>query len=307
MRPAFIDAQQLAHLLPIRDAIDALEALFAAPLPQTPPRVGHETPAGELLLMPAIGSRYVGVKLVTVAPANPSRDLPVVQGAYVLLDAGTLTPISVVDGAALTALRTAAVSGLATRHLARPDARALVIFGAGVQANAHLDAMMAVREVSSLGVISRSPEPAATLAGRAESLGVPAAVTGPEEIRQADIVCTCTTSPRPLFDGSLLRPGAHVNAVGAYRPDQRELDDHTVRRGRLVVETREAALAEAGDLLIPIERGVIGPDDIEADLAELVRGKRVRRSPQDVTVFKSVGVAFEDLAVAAAAYERYTA
>ena len=267
MRPAFIDADRLARLLPIGDAIDALEAMFAAPLPETPRRVRSETSSGELLLMPAFGSRYVGVKLVTVAPANPSRDLPVVQGTYVLLDAGTLTPVSVLDGTALTALRTAAVSGLATRHLARPDARALVIFGAGVQGNAHLAAIMAVRE--------------------------------------AHIVCTCTTSPRPLFDGSQLRPGAHVNAVGAYRPDQRELDDDTVRRGKLVVETREAALAEAGDLLIPIERGVIGRDDIVADLAEIVQGERVRRSSEDVTVFKSVGVAFEDLAVAAAAYERY--
>jgi len=307
MRPAFIDADRLARLLPIGDAIDALEALFAAPLPETPRRVRNETPSGELLLMPAFGSRYAGVKLVTVAPANPSRDLPVVQGTYVLLDAHTLTPVSVVDGTALTALRTAAVSGLATRHLTRPNARALVIFGAGVQANAHLDAMMAVRDVSSLGVISRSPEPAAALAARAEYLGITAAVTGPEGVREADIVCTCTTSPRPLFDGSQLRPGVHVNAVGAYRPDQRELDDDTVRRGRLVVETREAALAEAGDLLIPIERGVIGRDDIVADLAELVQGERVRRSPEDVTVFKSVGVAFEDLAVAAAAYERYAA
>jgi ornithine cyclodeaminase len=307
MRPAFIDGDRLAELLTIGDAIDALEATFAAPLPQTPQRTRHETVGGELLLMPAIGSRYLGVKLVTVALDNAARGVPVVQATYVLFASGTLSPIAVIDGTALTTLRTAAVSGLATRHLARADARTLVIFGAGVQGNAHLDAMAAVRDISSLRVVSRSPGPAGTLAARAGLQGINAAVTGREAVREADIVCTCTTSPRPLFDGSLLRPGAHVNAVGAYRPDQRELDDETVRSGRLVVETREAALAEAGDLLIPIGRGVIGADDILADLAEVVRGQRVRRTPEDKTVFKSVGVAFEDLAVAAAAYERSTA
>jgi ornithine cyclodeaminase len=281
--------------------------MFAGPLPEAPQRLRYETASGELLLMPAIGSRYVGIKLVTVAPANPSHDLPVVQGTYVLLDADTLTPVSVIDGTALTALRTAAVSGLATRHLARPDAEVLVIFGAGVQGSSHLDAMVEIRGISSLRVVSRSPGPAGALAERAKSLGIAAAVTGPEAVRQADIVCTCTTSPRPVFDGSLLRPGTHVNAVGAYRPDQRELDDEAVRRGRLVVETREAALAEAGDLLIPIERGVIGRNDILADLADLVRGEQVRRTPEDITVFKSVGVAFEDLGIAAALHERSTA
>ena len=307
MRPAFIDADQLARLLPIPDAIDSLRDVFAGSLPETPQRTVIETAAGQLLLMPSVGSRFVGVKVVTVASGNPSRGHPVVQATYLLMDAETLTPISVIDGSALTALRTSAVSALATRHLAASGASLLVIFGAGVQGNAHLDAMAAVRPLSRVTVVSRSTEPAEALARRASGLGLDSAVSGPEAVAEADLVCICTTSPDPVLDGSLLRPGAHVNAVGAYRPDQRELDDHTVLRGRLVVETREAALAEAGDLLIPIERGVIGPDDIQADLAELVRGKRVRRSPQDVTVFKSVGVAFEDLAVAAAAYERYAA
>ncbi|MGH2692878.1 MAG: ornithine cyclodeaminase family protein [Actinomycetota bacterium] len=304
MSPSFIDADQLAHLLPIGDAIDAIEAIFASQLPETPQRVRVETATGELLLMPAIGSRYAGIKLVTVAPGNASRNRPVVQATYVLLDGESLTPVSVIDGTELTALRTAAVSGLATRHLANPGARTLVIFGAGTQANAHLVAMAAVREIGSVRVVSRSLIPAQELAARAGDLGMDAAVAGPEVVAEADIVCTCTTSAQPVLDGSLLRAGAHVNAVGAYRPDQRELDDETVRRGRIVVETRESALAEAGDLLIPMGNGVIGSKSILADLAEVVRGKRVRRDPGDVTVFKSVGVAFEDLAVAAAVYER---
>jgi ornithine cyclodeaminase/alanine dehydrogenase-like protein (mu-crystallin family) len=133
-----------------------------------------------------------------------------------------------------------------------------------------------------------------------------ATVTGPDTVSDTDIVCTCTTSSTPVFDGSLLPDGVHVNAVGAYRPDSRELDGETIGRAKIVVETRDAALAEAGDLLLAIEERLIKPSDISADLGEVVRGAPVRTSPDDVTVFKSVGVAFEDLAVASALLERWT-
>jgi len=152
-------------------------------------------------------------------------------------------------------------------------------------------------------VVSRSPGPAAHLAERGRSLGLVAEVGDPDAVAEADIVCTCTTSAEPVFDGSLLSAGAHVNAVGSYRPDMRELDETTIRRGRLVVETREVALEEAGDLLMPIGAGVIAADDL-AELSDVVRGARVRRGPEDVTVFKSVGIAFEDLVVARAAFDR---
>lgn len=304
MRPAFIDADQLAQLLPIADAIDALQETFSGPLPETPPRTHNETAAGQLLLMPAIGSDFVGVKVVTVGPENPSRGRPVVQATYVLFSGDTLTPVAVMDGAALTALRTSAVSGLATRHLAIAGASSLVIFGAGVQAKAHLDAMAAVRPVSRVRVVSRTAGPAEALARRGSDMGLDSAVAGTEAVAEADLVCTCTTSPEPLFDGSLLKPGAHVNAVGAYTPATRELDDEAIRRGRLVVETKEAALAEAGDVLIPLERGAIDPGDI-IELPQVVRGDAGRDTPEDITVFKSVGVAFEDLTVASAVYERF--
>jgi ornithine cyclodeaminase len=133
---------------------------------------------------------------------------------------------------------------------------------------------------------------------------VKASVADPDAVGWAHVVCTCTTSSGPLFDGSLLQEGTHVNAVGAYTKDARELDDQAIRRGRIVVETREAALAEAGDLLIPIGNGTLRPEDVAADLSEVVRGLQVRRSPSDITIFKSVGVAFEDLAVARAAFDR---
>jgi len=196
-----------------------------------------------------------------------------------------------------------AVSGLATRLLAVEDARALVIFGAGVQATSHLEAMLAVRPVELVTIVSRTPSRAEGLVEIARSAGTRASVGGPDAIASADLVCTCTTSDVPVFDGRLLPPGVHVNAVGAYLPGARELDTEAVRRARVVVETRNAALAEAGDLLIPIEEGAIGPDHIVADLRELVSGVPVRKGCDDITLFESVGISFEDLVVARAAVD----
>lgn len=289
----------------MRDAIDALETAFAASeKPDAPLRTRIVTGSGELLLMPATGAPGAGVKLLTVNPSNPGRGLPLIHALYALFAADTLEPLAVFDGGALTGLRTAAVSGVATRWLSRPDSRTLVLFGAGVQGRGHLEAMRTVRPVDQVWVVSRTEERARDLTARAEEAGLRAEVGDPGVVAEADLVCTCTTATDPLFDGARLKPGAHVNAVGAYRPETRELDTETVRRGRIVVETREAALAEAGDLLIPIREGAITEADILADLFDVVRGAEVRTGPDDVTVFKSVGVAFEDLAVAGAAYRR---
>jgi ornithine cyclodeaminase/alanine dehydrogenase-like protein (mu-crystallin family) len=299
--PRLIGAEELRARLPMAAAIDVLEAAFrtldagAGPL-----RTSVETPNGSLLLMPAFGEAGVGVKLVTLTPSNPARAMAYIQASYVLFDATTQVPEAVLDGAALTALRTGAVSGLATRHLAREDAARLVVFGAGVQAGSHLEAMCAVRPVTELVVVSRSPASAEALVGEGLERGLTARVGDPEAVADADLICTCTTSEEPLFDGSLLRPGVHVNAIGSHRPDARELDTRTIRRGRVVVETRDVAFAEAGELAIPIAEGVIDAQHVVADLAEAVRGAQVRRSPEDVTVFKSVGMGFEDLAIARA-------
>ncbi|HYZ11972.1 MAG TPA: ornithine cyclodeaminase family protein [Actinomycetota bacterium] len=301
MSLSLIDGEEFLRRIPIPVAIAVLQRAFERPPPPgLPQRTGVEVPGGELLLMPAAGPTGVGVKLVTLAPSNPGRGLPFVQASYVLFEPNTLSPEAIIDGTTLTTVRTAAVSGLATRLLALPDATRLVLFGAGVMATAHLEAMLAVRPFRSLRVVSRSSGPAEELAARARESGLDAAVAGPDAVTEADVICTCTTSPRPVFDGRLVPKGAHVNAIGSYQPETRELDDETIRRARVVVETREAALAEAGDLLIPISAGVIGPEHIESDLSELVRGAKVRRGPEDVTVFKSVGIAWEDLAVARA-------
>jgi ornithine cyclodeaminase len=297
----FVDGPDLLRRLPVRAAIEALEVAFRDGDPSEAPLRTHvPTPAGSLLMMPAGGEPGVGVKLVTLTEANPGVGLPFIHAIYALFDPSTQAPRLLVDGSALTALRTSAVSGLATDLLARDDASRLVIFGAGVQAGAHLDAMAVVRPVNHVIVVSRSPERAEDLVRRARSMGLEADVGGPDAVSAADIVCTCTTATEPLFDGSDLAAGAHINAVGAYRPETREVDTETMRRARVVVETRAAALEEAGDLLIPIAAGAIGPEHVVADLQEVVRGKQVRQGGADVTVFESVGLAFEDLAVAGA-------
>lgn len=304
MSVPFIDGDALRQLLSISEAVDTLEAAFAGGSFTALARSTLEAEAGTLLLMPSFGEQGVGVKLVTVAPQNPGRGLPLIHAVYALFRPDTLAPAALIDGAELTALRTSAVSALATKHLAVPEASLLVVFGAGVQARAHLESMRAVRPVEHVRVVSRTGARAEELAAVAREWGMDAAVADPGAVAQADLVCTCTTSDRPLFEGSLLRPGAHVNAVGAYRPEARELDDVAVARSRVVVEQRDAAMAEAGDLLIPMAAGTIEESHIVADLSEVVRGRRVRRGPDDITLFKSVGVAFEDLAVAAAAVAR---
>jgi len=297
----FVDGAELARRLPIRDAIDALEAAFRDGDPSATPLRSHvTTPEGALLLMPAVGEAGVGVKLVTLTEANPDRGLPLIHALYALFDPLTQTPRMLVDGSALTALRTGAVSGLATRYLARADATRLVIFGAGVQGHAHLEAIATVRSVTHLVVVSRTLARAQRLVERAAAMGIDAEIGDADAVAHADVVCTCTTATEPLFDGQRLATGAHVNAIGAYRPETREVDSATVRRARVVVETRAAALEEAGDLLLPITEGAISSDHVIADLQEVVRGRTVREADDDITLFESVGLAFEDLAVAGA-------
>lgn len=301
MSVPFVDADELGRRVPMSAAIDALGVAFRDGDPAAAPLRSHvETDAGTLLLMPATGAAGVGVKLVTLTGANPGRGLPFIHATYVLFDARTQAPRLLLDGSALTALRTGAVSGLATRHLARADARHLVIFGAGVQAAAHLEAVATVRDIERVTVVGRTPEHVDALVARARARGLEGVAGTPDAVENADIVCTCTTASEPLFDGAALADGAHVNAVGAYEPTAREVDTRTVTRARTVVEVRAAALEESGDLRIPIDDGAIGARHVVADLQEVVRGAEVRTSDEEVTLFVSVGLAFEDLAVAGA-------
>lgn len=303
-----IGADAMARLLTPAAAADALAGVLRAGLDpeKDPRRTALAVPGGELLLMPAASGAYAGVKIAGVAPGNPARGLPRITGSYLLLDGPTLRPLALLDGAALTALRTPAVSALALRYLA-PAGRPLrlVLFGSGPQAYGHLEAVLSVREVAEAVVVARREPGARSLAAHAEALGVPAARTGTTaDVAGADLVVCCTTAREPLFDGRLVGPGAVVVAVGSHEPTARETDTALIRRSAVFVESRAAALREAGDLLVPEAEGAIGPGHIAGTLADLVAGRMPAGGlPGSPQVFKSVGMAWEDLAVAVALFE----
>ncbi|WP_416897055.1 MAG: ornithine cyclodeaminase family protein [Minwuia sp.] len=311
----FISAETVDRLLDETAVADALHEMFRDGCEQ--PLRHHHTVGvpGEadatLLLMPAwkTGAAF-GVKLATVFPGNGQRGMPAVQGQYLLLDPATGTPTALIDGARLTAWRTAAASGLAARYLARSDARHMLMAGAGTLAPMLIRAHMAARpSIDRVRVWNRNPASAEALAqGLAdEGLPVSAATDLEAEVRQADIVSCATLSTEPLVLGGWLKDGAHLDLVGAFRPDMRECDDDAVRRATVFVDTRDGASSEGGDIVQPLKAGVITPDDIAADLYELCRDAHAGRSDDsEVTLFKSVGAALEDLAAAQLTADRYS-
>ncbi|MFB6890960.1 ornithine cyclodeaminase family protein [Kitasatospora sp. NPDC056327] len=264
-----------------------------------PARSAVPVPAGELLMMPAASAAYAGVKIAGVAPANPAAGLPRITGSYLLLDGPTLQPVALLDGIALTALRTPAVTAVALDRLAVPRAGHLVLFGAGPQAYGHLDALLGIRPLTRVTVVARSERPAAALVRYALARGVAAVAGTPADVADADLVVCCTTARTPLFDGALVPDHAAVAAVGSHEVDAREVDEVLVGRSALYVEARSAALREAGDLLMA---GVTAADPLW-NLAELVRGGAPVPSDRP-RFFKSVGMAWQDLAVAAEVHRR---
>jgi len=264
-------------------------------------------PDATLLLMPAwqVGT-YLGVKLASVVPGNASRGLPAVAGLYVLASARTGEILATMEGGELTARRTAAASALAADHLARAEASTLLMIGTGRLSLNLIQAHAAVRPIARVGIWGRNPAKAARVADEASRLGFAAAPVADLDaaLAEADIVSAATLSLEPLVRGARLRPGAHVDLVGAFTPAMRESDDETMRRGRVFVDTRAGALKEAGDIVQAIAAGVLRPDDIAGDLAALIRGEAVGRTgPDEITVFKSVGAALEDLAAAILVHE----
>ena len=280
------DAVAVARLSPVA-AVDALEAALLAGLDPDadPPRSALPTGAGELLVMPAARPEGIGVKLATVGGD------PRVQGVYVLFDLDTLAPVALLDGIALTNLRTAAVSALAVRHLARPDARRLLVFGTGPQARAHIAAVRAVRPIAEVDVVARD-----VARGRefASAVGAVAVAADPDAVSEADVILCCTTAREPLFDGRSVTPGAAVVAIGSHEPAAREVDEALAHAAAVVVESRAVALREAGDV---IQAGLAEADLIT--LAEVVRGEQTLDLDRP-RLFKSVGMAWEDLVVARA-------
>lgn len=307
------DLEQLLAPLDVVEALASAFARYARGGARVPARA--VAPVGDadlLLLMPAAvrdgPDAGVGTKLVTFYPGNRARGHPTIHASYVLMEGDTGAVLALLEGTFLTALRTGAASALAARHLARPDARRVACFGAGVQAAFQLRCLAAVLPLDRVTVVGRDGARAARFAAEmGRELGIPVDVARDPRAaaREADLVTCATTSPAPVVFGADLRPGTHVDAVGAFRPTDREVDTEVVRRARVVVDTYAGALEEAGDVLIPLRAGEIAREHIRAELGELVTGARPgRRSAGDVTLFKSVGFALEDLAAARLAYDR---
>ena len=247
-----------------------------------------------------------GLKVICIFPGNPAKGIDAHQGGVLLFDGETGTPRALLDASAVTEIRTAAVSGVATRLLAREDVRELAILGSGVQARSHLEAMAKVRPFARARVWSRTPEHAGVFAAEAAApFPVEAVATAEEAVRGADVVVTATSSREPVVRHEWFAPGAHVNAVGSSIPTARELDADTVAAAALFADTRESMVNEGGDYLFAVSERGIGPEHIRAELGELLIGEREgRRAADELTVFKSLGIAVEDLAAAELVYAR---
>ena len=308
-RVLIVNQSEVPRLLPMRACIDAMAEALAAlargegsmPLRQIVWIPGR---TGALGLMPSqlTAAKSLGVKAVTFFPGNEGTELDSHQGAVLLFEAERGRLLAIIDATSVTAIRTAAVSAVATRRLARPGAGNLALVGSGVQARTHLEAMHAVRPLSRVRVASKTPERARAFARRESArMGFPitACDTVREAVEGADLVCTVTSSRVPVLRGEWLSPGAHVNAVGSSVASARELDTAAVARSRLFVDRRESALAEAGDFLIPRDEGAVDNAHILGELGELELGSIAGRTTEDeITLFKGVGLAIEDLAAA---------
>jgi len=268
--------------------------------------VPAERHGGLAALMPAYVTtrEALGAKAVTFYPGNAARNLPTHMAVILLWDSATGELLAMIDGRLITEVRTAAVSAAATKALARPDAAVLALLGSGVQARSHLKALRRVRPIAEVRVWSRTPAHAKEFVERLE-LSVRAVPTAEEAVRDADLICTVTSATEPVLRGEWLSPGSHINAVGAPRPAWRELDTAAVVRSRCFVDSRTGALAESGDLLLPIQEGAIDATHIAGEIGEVFAGTVAGRTgAEEVTLFKSLGMAVEDVVTAQHIYER---
>jgi len=302
----FLDGERIRQAVPMADLLDVIEAAYhdvASGRDRSPLRSHVELRDGSLLLMPGVreGSSGATVKLVTVMPRNAPRGLPTIHAIVIWFDADTGRPLALLDGAAVTAMRTGAASGVGTRLLARTDVETLTVIGAGGQAEWQIRAVLAARPIRRVLVYARDTTRRDTFADRmAEATGVDVVSVPSAEaaVREADVLCCATTSTDPVFDAAWVKPGTHINGIGAYHRGMVELPPKLFGRASVVaVDSREASLAEAGDLIAAIERGFItGEDLIEIGCVE--RSWLDSRDPAEITVFKSVGLAIQDVAAA---------
>jgi ornithine cyclodeaminase len=309
MQILIVNQDEVRRLLPMAECLEVMARTLSAlargeallPLRQVLMLPGGQ---GAFGAMPAHLSSppAVGIKVITVFPGNHGTDYDSHQGAVLLFETERGRLLAVMDASSITAIRTAAVSGVATRALARADAHTLALLGSGVQAATHLEAIALVRPLRRVRVWSRDPAHVARFVETARArhaFAIEAAPTAREAVAEADVVCTVTASREPVLEGAWLRAGAHVNAVGASLRTARELDSAAVARARVFVDRRESAANEAGDLLIPRAEGAIGDDHVQGELGEVLLGRvEGRRTDSEITVFKSLGLAVEDVASA---------
>ena len=306
--PLILNRDDVIKVLEMKDCMEVVEKAFAV----LPLRTPITPPDGLSLYMPAYLKELgaLACKVVTVYKNNPSKhNMPTVIGKVLLQDPGTGDVVCIMDGGYLTAVRTGAVSGVATKYLAREDkGQSVGIFGAGVQAKMQLWAVAEAREISKAYIYDISDEAVARFVTEMTAkldLGI-TKVSSPDQILEnCDIICTATSSATPIFDGDKVRKGTHINGIGSHTPNARELDTNIVKKSRLVADSYEACLKEAGDIMIPIEEGAIDKSHMYAELGEVVTGKKpARQNDDEITLFKSNGLAIQDVATAKLVYDK---
>ncbi|TCV70343.1 ornithine cyclodeaminase [Neorhizobium sp. R1-B] len=305
-----LNEEQTRRALPWAELIEAIEHMFRSDCVM-PVRHHHDMEVpGEatavMLLMPAwVPGDHIGVKILNLFPDNHLRSLPTIIGSYLLSSGKTGEMLAIVEGGELTARRTAATSALAARYLASPHAETMLMVGTGRLSLNLMQAHSITRPLKRFFIWGRNPTKADETAKEARALGIDAVIVDDlaEAARRADIISCATLSDTPLIRGEWLKPGAHLDLVGAFKPTMRESDDEAVRRSSVIVDTRAGAMKEGGDIVQPLKNGVLMKDDIKADLADLAHGRHPGRiSADEITLFKSVGAALEDLAGAILAY-----
>ncbi|MDJ0338943.1 ornithine cyclodeaminase family protein [Cryobacterium sp. PH31-O1] len=298
-----VSAAEIFERVNYRTAVRAVQNALTAGLNPAQDFARQVLPVanGQLLLMPTEAADFVGIKVASVAPGNPALGRERIQGVYLLLDAVTLTPLSLLDGAAITTLRTPAVSAAAADYLAPAEVEHLVVFGSGPQAWGHIEAMRAIRSINRVTIVGRDQARAALFAARVTDNGLPARVGTAAGVASAQLVVCATTARTPLFDGSLVPDECCIVAVGSHEADARELDSALLGRSQVVVEDLATAKREAGDVILAVFEGAIGPTDL-VPLRDIVLGT-AEIDPHRPRIFKSTGMSWEDLVIATAVYQ----
>jgi len=316
MKLLVLNHDEVVRLLPMSECIDVMQEALSglargeAELPLRP-IFRPENVRGVMAMMPSFrrgDSPLFGLKAICVFPDNAAIGIDAHQGGVLVFSGQTGELMALVNASAITAIRTAAVSGVATRTLARQEANELAIIGAGVQGRTHLEAMAHVRPLRRARIVAQRFENAQAFADEMQAkfdFTIEPVRVAEEAVREANLIVTATTSHDPVIKREWIRPGSHINAVGTYSPKAREIDTATIVAASLFVDRRESALNEAGDYMIPAAEGLIGPDHIRAELGEILIGKHAGRSAHnEITVFKSLGLAIEDLAAAEYVYQK---